>query len=745
MSISAYSTPQDTSAGTAFMGARPGDGRTPGQSAVSIPLYVAALFVLLSGVMAVAYSVDSPAFMTFCLVTTLLGVTTSYFLRHFGVPPRWIMIGALGLSVVLIYALRGEGLFEGVIPPEARMSSDLLFACALALTAIFCSFLLITDDAVVFICVWPIALIGLTGVYNVNREQIVCYFVFLVAAAFLLVHQMYLQNRPVKSAPGAWGRLRLLKRQAFLALACTVAAVATAFPVAVLAQMVGRNLSLATVIRRLSVPTPPPTSTRGNQSGLSFDDYRRFDVGLGPVSDDPTNALSVEIIEGETPHLWRGRTFSVYTGHGWEGSPQFSPRSIRPGPGSPRDPGSFSSPEGLAENLFWLPPAGGPRAKVTRNVHRFIPQGGGGVLYVAAEPHSVRARLPLLLRWPDNTLGVPYFDYFSGVREYEVVSDVSNATPDDLRQSGGTYPASVADYRITAGTTADFNPVLAQLAAEATAGATTAYDKAEAIRRWVSARCVYTLSAPAVPRGEDVTEHFLNVTKTGYCDLYATAVAVLCRYAGLPVRVATGFLPGTPSPTNPRRFDLMGRDRHAWAEVYFPGYGWIPFDATDGTRATTLVAPSSAQNPLAGFFSNIAARGPLPLLLGALGLAALLWVLKTEVWDRLVTARRPATLSGAASDVIACYGAAVRALARRGVARPAAMTPAAYVGSVHAYLGSAVSEPLRALTIQVEQALYGPAMVTDEEAAAARQGLRAVRAALKQTRGGRSLGSQAVR
>jgi transglutaminase-like putative cysteine protease len=86
----------------------------------------------------------------------------------------------------------------------------------------------------------------------------------------------------------------------------------------------------------------------------------------------------------------------------------------------------------------------------------------------------------------------------------------------------------------------------------------------------------YTEAPPAKAR---TLEGFLFDAKTGYCQQYSGAMALLLRMQGIPARVATGFTSGSYD-RRAKEYVVRDLDAHSWVEAWFPTYGWITFDPT---------------------------------------------------------------------------------------------------------------------------------------------------------------------
>ncbi len=124
------------------------------------------------------------------------------------------------------------------------------------------------------------------------------------------------------------------------------------------------------------------------------------------------------------------------------------------------------------------------------------------------------------------------------------------------------------------------------------AQAKTAEDKVavlDAIRKRMADDCKYTLSPGKTPSNRDFINYFLIENKKGYCIHYATSGVMLARMAGIPARYATGYIVVADdfsvenmNPDGSYTIDVQDNRSHAWAEIYLDGYGWVPFEFTDG-------------------------------------------------------------------------------------------------------------------------------------------------------------------
>ena len=181
------------------------------------------------------------------------------------------------------------------------------------------------------------------------------------------------------------------------------------------------------------------------------------------------------------------------------------------------------------------------------------------------------------------------------------------AVPDDLTTAGLHYTMSSLDLDLTAqrlrsaGSSVgkvgesytdvppDLPPIVRQLAAAVTRDQTNRFDKAVALQNWFRSTGGFTYSLDRAPAGNgyDALTQFLSEGpdgRTGYCEQFASAMAVMARVLGIPARVAVGFL--SPDPDGPNTWVYSSHDMHTWPELYFQGSGWVRFEPTPADRAT---------------------------------------------------------------------------------------------------------------------------------------------------------------
>ena len=303
---------------------------------------------------------------------------------------------------------------------------------------------------------------------------------------------------------------------------------------------------------------------------------------------------------------------------------------------------------------------------------------------------------------------------------YTVISEVSDATPDMLRQAAGPYPRGLKERYLKL---PEMSPEVGDLARRTTAGETNDYDRVAALDDYLRDNFKYDINCPRQGNDENTVEFFLFKQKRGYCEHFSTALAVMCRSIGIPARIAVGYSTGQLNPLT-GYYEVSARDAHAWVEVYFPIYGWIPFDPTPGSaeplalagsqetwsgfsllkyvgQALSHVFPASWGRAVAGAFRKVGAgignaaeslaatvsdhyRGILTvlalfLLLGGL----LLWRIKVR-WD---VSRPPPARDGPRLRAIRIFERMAGLLAGAGYPRSPSQTPVEYADSIGNQIG----------------------------------------------------------
>lgn len=173
---------------------------------------------------------------------------------------------------------------------------------------------------------------------------------------------------------------------------------------------------------------------------------------------------------------------------------------------------------------------------------------------------------------------------------YEAWSEVDEPTPEQLRAASGAYDLEEEDFALL--TEHQLLPETVALTRQITAGAPTNYDKAAALRDYLSGpNYLYSLTLPPLPRDHAI-DHFINETRVGHCELFGTAMALMLRSLGIPARVVSGFK-GGEFDENDQGYVIRNSMAHLWVEVLFPEYGWVKFDPSpvaESAGATGLLA-----------------------------------------------------------------------------------------------------------------------------------------------------------
>jgi transglutaminase-like putative cysteine protease len=300
---------------------------------------------------------------------------------------------------------------------------------------------------------------------------------------------------------------------------------------------------------------------------------------------------------------WRAVVYDTYDGRGWlnTGETEIAFDAFQPVP----------------------IPAWDARAPVTQTITLMAPT--GNVVFGAPDIRQMDLPIDVLaVDVPAPALEAPPLEdetlstvEFSMVRAretldigdaYTLLSSATTVTELALENAGEEYPASIVDRFVQI--PADFSPQVIALAQTLTVSATTSFAKAKAIESYLRT-IPYNDAISAPPPDMDPLEYFLFDIREGYCDYYATAMAMMLRTLGVPARTASGYAEGVYDEESGLYY-VTERDAHTWVEVFFPGLGWVEFEPTaaesplnrprgdEGASATIAEQQTQDQSPQAG-------------------------------------------------------------------------------------------------------------------------------------------------
>lgn len=125
------------------------------------------------------------------------------------------------------------------------------------------------------------------------------------------------------------------------------------------------------------------------------------------------------------------------------------------------------------------------------------------------------------------------------------------------------------------------------------------WEMASAIEERLRTGYRYDLDSPSGAAPQPLL-HFLFESKSGHCEFYSTAMAMLLRTQGVPTRNVTGFIGGTYNRFGDFYAVRQG-DAHSWVEVWLKGRGWTRYDPTPPSSS----APRSDVTGMVAFLRDV--------------------------------------------------------------------------------------------------------------------------------------------
>jgi protein-glutamine gamma-glutamyltransferase len=335
-------------------------------------------------------------------------------------------------------------------------------------------------------------------------------------------------------------------------------------------------------------------------------------------------------------------------------------------------------------------------------------------LFFAGNPQYLRID-SLVLRSPNGNYSVPAPD--ARTVSYEVYSFLEAPAASIDPALVDPLPLSVRQAYLQL---PHLDPRIPELSKNIVGSELSPLRRARSVEKYLRTHYGYTLELPR-KEPDDPLAFFLFHRLKGHCEYFASAMAVMLRTLGIPSRVVTGFQSGVYNPISGSQL-VRSSDAHSWVEAWLPDRGWATFDPTPPDPNASKISVWTRLNFYADavdvfwqdWVLNYTLERQLELasrvgessrhvgwnwadttrwwkswhwdwlkdfafvLLGAGALLMLGKTLRRDGWRWWITRRRMRKVQrgqGDPSDATLLYQRMLKALRKRGIEKPAWLTP----------------------------------------------------------------------
>lgn len=751
---------------------------------LALPAFLGLFVALGSTVRALAHYVTNPS-LTSYLWTVLIVHTFVAYGVYCGTPKivKWCHRGRIALLLLLPVAvfLFGSSL---LVTPDSETEINTTVAVLVGWAALICLLFVGTRYGQRYISLTApllpaLSLFGLLNSLSVDTIIQICFLLFIASSLFLVVYERMLY----RVTTNAQSLERLFTTQGFKARQPvisprttwqTTAGYLTASSVWFATFLCGAMVAFYPVKTILPRILAAPMNTVRSASSLL--DWRgatstlELRGGNYPLSDREIMEVTLQVpkeLARQTPALWRGRVYDLYSESRWTEAASTSAFSIR----ASRDVLTSLKPLLLAGDqeqrtnqyqkiLQTNDPALARQYQIAAIVKPT--RSNSTALYFPGEMTALQSSATTIQVLPSGTYRTA--GAFFQSLPYAFQAQISDPRLVELTNARGLTPRQQEAWQIDTATSAtlhlddqlrqNLQPIIEQIEGDRSLITASPAEKANAIHTYLTQTCEYSLVSPLVPSTEDAVMFFMTKSKRGACDMFASSMAVLLRAMGVPARLATGYIqpeeltngqtttsgraltyrngsaakptlteadPGLPPnyfeapfvSALPKSDDKMTsltftfreREAHAWVEYYIPSIGWTAFDPTAGTRTTEIPIEDQIATLISWPTLQLHWRVLwLPLTGVALILTGLLWSYFEKRFRRITFA--PTQIDQDRQQIAQAYRQALAMLSRQ-VPRLSHQTPLEYEIAVNrANIAQPAKQEFAALTYLMMAANY---------------------------------------